>query len=474
MSAMAAPISPKLLGHAKPRLAPPLPARSQWREFRDLAKELGITLYPWQETAARYLTALGPEDRWLYPEIAIIVGRQNGKTELLKPTIIRRLLNGERVMHTAQNAKLPRDIHEEIATLLLEHYPERLPKRRAISYAVGHEEIKVTGGGHYRIVAPTKGGARGPSNDLVIIDELREMDSHEFIAAAEPTLSSAPNPQIIYLSNAGTDESDVLNGLKLRSDQDPALAYLEWSALPDRDASDLAGWLEANPAVGHMPGKLEYLQRKLNSYRMENQLAIFETEHLCRWVQTMRERLLDENAWLACAADGELTPNKPFMGIASSPDGSRASVALAWQQADGSIGLTMAIEGTGNPIHTPDLGREMRELANRLGVPEVGYDPLTDGELAKYFRKATPISGQKFANASARFVTAVNAGSLRHAESATVTADLAWTAKKAHDESGSYQAVRANDDRPITAVLAAIRAVWMASGPAKPRVARIY
>jgi hypothetical protein len=47
-----------------------------------------------------------------------------------------------------------------------------------------------------------------------------------------------------------------------------------------------------------------------------------------------------------------------------------------------------------------------------------------------------------------------------------------WTARKDHDESGSFQAVRANDDRPIPAALAAIRAVSAAFGPplSRPKV----
>ena len=54
----------------------------------------------------------------------------------------------------------------------------------------------------------------------------------------------------MYLSNAGTEESAVLNALKLRSTTDPALAYLEWSAGQERATDDPAGWVEANPSIG--------------------------------------------------------------------------------------------------------------------------------------------------------------------------------------------------------------------------------
>jgi hypothetical protein len=47
-----------------------------------------------------------------------------------------------------------------------------------------------------------------------IVDEVRELDTHEFIAAAKPTLQASPNPQILYLSNAGSEDSEVLNAIR--------------------------------------------------------------------------------------------------------------------------------------------------------------------------------------------------------------------------------------------------------------------
>src|SRR5512139_1081217 len=88
-------------GRPKARLLPPTPARSQVRDFEATARAIGIELMPWQVTAARYLTALGPGSTWLYPEVALIVARQNGKTTMLVPLIVSRLLAGQRVMHTA-------------------------------------------------------------------------------------------------------------------------------------------------------------------------------------------------------------------------------------------------------------------------------------------------------------------------------------------------------------------------------------
>ena len=97
---------------------------------------------------------------------------------------------------------------------------------------------------------------------------------------------------------------------------------------------------------------------------------------------------------------------------------------------------------------------------------------MTEGELAKYFAKPEPISGPKFVNATTGFVTDVEGGRIAWSDADAVTDDLVWTSRKDHAKN-SYEAVRSKDDHPIPAALAAIRAVWLASGP-PPGPARIY
>jgi hypothetical protein len=77
----------RLVGHAHPRVAPPIPARSDLRAYQDTAKTLGISLMPWQEVAARYLEAKGPGKRHLYREVAIVVA---GLPSPATPTVRKR------------------------------------------------------------------------------------------------------------------------------------------------------------------------------------------------------------------------------------------------------------------------------------------------------------------------------------------------------------------------------------------------
>ena len=467
------------VGHARPRVGPPLPARSDIGRWKEAASDAGIDPLPWQETAARYIEAVGPGGRPRFREVAVIVARQNGKSKLLVPLIISRLRQGRRIMHTAQDRALPREVFYEVSDVMSEDqtlFPQRNGRPTRPRFANGQEEIRLNNGGMYSIVAPTRSGARGSSRDLVIIDELREMEDYDFIAAAKPTMTASSYPQILYLSNAGTDDSVVLNALRERREADPTLAYLEWSAGPDRKSDDVRGWLESNPAIGHerdgMADPIHALRDEHRVAVLEGTMAYFETEHLCRWVQTLRDRYVDGDAWRDCHADALESSRLPCVGVAVAPEGTRASVVMAFQQSDGTIGMRQLFERTGSPVDLAALGDELRAYAAKRSA-KVAFDPMTDGELAKYVKVVERVNGSAFTNASEQFVRLVDGKKLRWHDADAVTTDLAFTSRKEHDATGSFQAVRSSDDRPITAALAAIRAVWLASGPRKPKP-RVY
>lgn len=461
------------LGHASPRIAPPTPARSDLDAYKLVAAKLGIELMPWQESAGRFLEALGANGKHLYREVAIIVARQNGKSQLLIPLIMKRLLAGQRVMHTAQDRSLPREIFGTVAEWMWELHPELFPKRNGRAtkprYANGSEEVRLTNGGIYSIVAPSRGGARGPSRDVVIIDELREMDHWDFIAAAKPTLTASQDPQMIYLSNAGEDNSLVLNALKARAGTDESLAYLEWSAAPNRAVDDVVGWAESNPAMGHERGMMgsiyDTLVAELRTAILDNTLSRFEVEHLCRAAVTTQPRIVSEAAWMHCRGSLE-NPDKAAMAFAMDPLGSRASVVRAWMQTDGRIAVDEVLEATGEtaPIDTERLGNDIKELARTQAVRRIGFASWTDKDIARYVPRAKPVDEKEFCAASEMFARYVMSGRIVWENAPHITADLPATTRRLHN-SGAWQAVPATPERSVTAVMAAIRATWLASAP---------
>ena len=469
MSALALPV-PTVFGHAKPRLAPPVPAKSDLKGFRVVAGDIGITLMPWQEVAARYLEAIGPDKRHLYGEVAIIVSRQNGKTTELIPLIVKRLRAGRRIMHTAQNRDLPREVFAEVADIMGDSGLLAMRRGRVVMprFANGQEEISLANGGRYKIVAPTRGGARGGTNDDVIVDEIRELETFEFIGAAKPTMAASPDPQIVYLSNMGDADSVVLNAIRDRAVLDPRLAYLEWSAGPDVADDDLDGWRAANPAIGHTPGMLAYLTDEHRSNKLGGTMAIFNTEHLCRSENTRKRDLVAIGLWNQREDPSLGDPaGRPFLAVGLDPNGRRAAAAQAWREGDGKVALRILYDVPGAPIDTDALGKDLKLEARKRNAAMVGYDSATDAQLARYFLRKRPIIGKEFANATARFVELVESGNLRWIDAAPVTADLAWATRQTVADK-AFAAVTANDEHPIPALLAAIRAVWLASEPPRP------
>jgi len=423
-------------------------------ELRKDAKALGIESMPWQEYALGVAEATNPDGSYLFPEVADVVARQNGKSTKLAPLIRKRVRLGRRILHSAQDRILPRRIFELVAS--------SFPKGEAkVRLANGQEEIRHVSGGRYKIVAPQR-GVRGNDADDLILDEIREQEDWEFVNAAKPTLTASENPQILYLSNAGHAYSVVLNDLKKRAGKDPALAYMEWSADPDLHHGDEDGWAQANPALGRLFG-VDRLRTIYRSYMESGNLASWETEHLCRWVLTMAPRLVQDSQWRACMRATE-DPLRPSMGISVSPDGKRASAVLSWAQSDGSIGLQVLADVTGEPIDLDAFGEDLVPLALQAGVQEVSFDPWTDQQLARYFPTAKPLQGPAFANATERFVRMVETGQLHWLFAEAVTMDLPYTARK-QTSGTAFVADRADPRRAITASLAAIRAVWIAALP---------
>lgn len=473
-SPKAHPGSPRLVGNTQPRICPPRPVRSAIVEFQQTAADMGIDLMPWQKVAGRYLMARNADGTRPYREVAIVVARQNGKTTLMKPFIIHALRAGKRIMHIAQTRELPRHMFGVIADALAGE-PDLFPKRRGKviwpRYGAGQEEIALLNGGTYRLAASRTGGARGWSNDVVIIDELREMDSFDIINAAEPTLMMSPDPVMVYLSNAGTEKSVVLNSVRDRAKDDPGLAYLEWSADPERAHGDRKAWAQANPALGQHPSVLPYLEAAFTRHRLANSLPTFQTEHLCQWVDTELPKVVSDVAWeRARGVVGE--PVRPSLGLAQDPGGRRASAAMAWMKDDKVHGYLLA-DVDGYPVDLEAAAEKVLPPARKLGVGKrIAFDPWTDREFARHFKDAKPMQGADWEAACASFSRTLDADELVVEDpDGRLTLDMAGTVRRS--TAHGWIAVRASDERPNTGALALIRAVYLATMPA-PSAPRVW
>jgi hypothetical protein len=171
---------------------------------------------------------------------------------------------------------------------------------------------------------------------------------------------------------------------------------------------------------------------------------------------------------------GQLDPvTRPVMAVKMDISGERCSAVVAWLGEDKRVSLEVVADVIGAPIDVNLLGPELVKVAASHRAMMIGYDPYTDADLARHFRRAKAINGRDYANASEGFVRRAAARQFRVADQlGVIGTDLAWTIRKS-STNGSYIAIRANNDHTNTAAEAAIRAAWLASAPMTTGPARI-
>lgn len=249
-------------------------------EAIDLAALAGLELDPWQclvleqILTVRQDTYWNPftnrdENRWAAAEFGLVVSRQNGKGSILEARELAGLfLFGERkIIHSAHLFDTSREAFKRIK-FLIENTPELSRHVSRISNSHGDEGIFLKSGQELLFKARTKGGTRGFSGDLVVLDEAMARLGSEEVEAILPTVSARPNGQLLYFGSAGTQESEhfgrarnralkVLNGGAPES----RFGWMEWSAELHNEycetdcelhdsSEDPKTWAKTNPALG--------------------------------------------------------------------------------------------------------------------------------------------------------------------------------------------------------------------------------
>lgn len=425
-----------------------------------LADVLGVPLLDWQRYLFRVALEVDEAGLWRYPDVGIAVSRQNGKTRALFLRIIVGLLVfGERVLHSAQNRDLPRDLFLEIAAVLENHFASEIsdgPRR-----ANGQESVTLRNGGSYRIVAPRQDAPRGRTADLIVLDEVREYRSVDFVSAILPALNTSPNPQVWYASNAGDPDSVVLNELRRRGvEGDPSLAWLEWSADPSLDSDDPVAWSQANPSLGDLidERRIAHLHATLSPER-------FETEILCRWVRASGSRAIPAVLWDG-AVDAELAGpvdgSAPAVAVVVDPERRGVAVAGAWVTAGGHVGTDLLFYSS--DVSTAET--EILDVVSRVSPSVVGFDPWTTQTLAEAIGKrfeTRAVTGRDWVAACAQLLDLLDGDRLRHIDRAAMSTQLDHATAKILARGVWVFADKTPE--PIPAVLATARAVWLASRP---------
>lgn len=427
--------STRLIGSAVPRLSTePLrrltPATSRGFEVIAFAKYvLRKPLLPWQENLVVRALEIDPDGSYRFRIIVCLVGRQNGKSHVARVITLWRLFTGDArlALGVAQDLDIARELWAGcLATVHdLPWLAEHLAAER---HTNGQQEFSLANAGRYKIAAANRQAGRGLTVDHLNLDELREQRKWDAWAALSKTTMAVANALILAISNAGDDQSVVLNHLRdiALSGKDPSVGLWEWSAPQGCDLDDPRAWTAANPGLGHT-----VQAHAIRTAASTDPPAVFRTEVLCQRVEQL-DGAIDLAAWRACSdpggADLGALRDRVCLCLDVSLDGQHITLAGAAVLDDGRVRVEMIAAWSS----VAEARRDLRELAARLGARAGAWFPSGPAaELAPELRALgwRELKGAEVVEACMEFAGLVTGRGLLQDDDPLLTAHVGNAAK---------------------------------------------
>lgn len=345
----------------------------------ELAEAVGLVLDESQRHTILCWMAETAPGRFAAFEATHIMPRQNGKgVEATVRALGGLFILGEELqLFTAHEFRTANELFIRIANLV-ESAPALRKRVARIRYANGEQGIELHSGARLKFLARSGGAGRGFAGaSTVYYDECMYLQA-EHVGASLPTLSTHPNPQVIYTGSAGFSTSSQMWHLRRRALSGNAgrLAYLEHTVeevavdgdrmVSNRDVidpSDRNLWAAANPAFGSRISEdfvaAEYDSMTRDEF-MRERLGVWEPEPM-----VARDRVFTQAQWSANYTESE--PDLPLgFALDVSPDRRTAAIA-AVSTVDGKRYVTV-IE------HRPNAG--LGWVVDRIAAISAQYADL--------------------------------------------------------------------------------------------------
>lgn len=454
-----------VFGKTEARLFTP-PLRPLTREtshgfaVADFADMIGEPLQPWERWTAIHALELLPDGSYRFRKILILVARQNGKSHLMRIIVLWRmyLYAKTRVLGVAQDVSLAREQWNYGQETIRED-PELSEEFGKVRNVNGDEWFTLANGSRWKIGAANRKAGRGGSNDVVVIDELREQRSWLAWAALSKTTLARPNSQIVAMSNQGDDESVVLHQLRkvALAGTDPQLGIFEYSAPDGCDLDDVQAIAQANPALGHRISLPSLL-----SAAVTDPPGVYRTEVLCQQVDQL-DGAIDLAAWKECSdPQGSLKNLRTRLAAAFdvAPDGEHATLVAAGKLADGRVRL----EVIGAWKSTDEARTALPGLLAKLRPAALAYFPAGPAAaLAPMLRKvknSRPLTGGDVTEACQQLADLTSSRKVVHGSDPLLDSHVAAAQKLASGD--AWRFTRRAGAGHVDAAYAAAGALWIA------------
>lgn len=341
--------------------------QSELVEVERVAKLLGLTLMPWQRRAIDVASQFTLDQRgrraYKYTHVLITVPRQSGKTTLMGPVQIHRMMTRGGPAACWYTAQSGQDARKRIIELI--ELVEGSPLKLVISSqrSNGGEGIKLNEkpGCHVTRFSPTHSALHGEHPHLVSFDEIWHYDKdlgEALLGAAEPaqiTLGRAA--QVWMFSTMGTLDSDFMNDLVEtgRAGADPNLCYIEYSLPDGADPFDPAVWWQYHPALGNSIDE-EALQVRADKAKESLEKRATFIRAYGNKLGGGAKSIIDLSLW-----DELPTLNAPpadraqaVIAYEVAPESKQAAVCIAWEE-EGAPAIQIYKQAPGTAWLTPTI-----------------------------------------------------------------------------------------------------------------------
>ncbi len=350
-------------------------------EVEAVMSMFGWAPMPWQHEGLEVAFEVDSFGQLWYRDITIVVPRQSGKTTIVLPWGVHRMIGWperQRLVYIAQTASDGKEKLTVDFLPALEASPLRgllVPNRQGqlAHLANGAVHLKWANGSRWDVKPPTEKAGHGGTLHLSIGDEIFAVKDARLEAALKPATLTVDDRQSLWISTAGETKvkspflwSKVERGRRrvelVRAD--PAeldrsrSMYIEYSAPDDADVLDPATWWATMPALGF-------------TQSIESVQSIFEDEEMtereirraffCQWGDDLAaDWKIPKARWDDCRdVDSEIVDDRLVYVFDVAPDSAWASIAVAGVREDGRVHIEVISDGpgTGWLVHgDPDRG----------------------------------------------------------------------------------------------------------------------
>jgi hypothetical protein len=426
--------SERLVGKTTPRLyTPPLRPlnrrTSRGYEIVDFAELAGEPFLPWGQWLVKHAFELNPDGTYRFRVILVLAGRQNTKSSIKRTVSLWRLyMDGARtILGLAQDVALARE-QWTLAQDTIHGNADLEAEWGGVRNVNGDERFWLRGGGRYLIRAMNRKAGRGYSIDEANIDELREQHDWKAWSAVSKTLMARDNAQLWAMSNAGDDESVVLNQLRdaALAGRDPSIGIFEWSAPEGCELDDPRAIAQANPGLGYVIS-----EQAIRSALATDPPEVFRTEVLCQKVDHL-DTAIDIGAWRACAdPQGSLAGKRDQIAacVDVAPDSAHVTLAAAAGTDDGRVRVQIIAAWRS----TDEARFQLPKVLDELAPVQTGWYPSGPAAALAPILRARPgsleLTGSKVGEACQGLADLALARRVVHPGDALLDAHVAGASK---------------------------------------------